>query len=561
MLKKTRLVLQIAFVILFTVSFFTLTRVPEAYHVPSHWFLRLNPLVSLLASAASRGIFPPLILSGITVTLLTIVFGRFFCGMLCPLGAVIDFFDRFLFKRMRIRNCRPPLWAQKIKYVMLIGLISMAVLGSMTPLFMDPVLMMTRFFTLVINPLASVAAEDSKATLTPVFNAIGLDNLSYSVIHIPLYYGGAGAATLMILIIGAGIFDRRFWCQYICPSGALLGLLSRFAIFRRRVCADTCTSCRACFVGCPTRAIAEDGRKTSTAECIVCGLCTARKKSCNSFGFAPFFRLQTCGADLERRHAFAGILGGLLLVPAIRANASLRRSDAGRCIRPPGAIPETEFLGRCISCGACMKVCPTNAIQPCTLGDGFQRVYTPKIVPRIGGCEEKCHACGYVCPTGALRKLSYEEKRFAKIGTAVIDRHRCLAWEQNKECLVCDEVCPYNAITAMIVQTTTGRFKVPVVNEDLCLGCGMCEQHCPITDQAAIIVYRFGENRRSTGPYIREKDKAEILKKRQESDSDIGVSLEGSVRGTYEEPVSRPSTAGNHGSEKETGDTPPGFAF
>jgi ferredoxin len=211
-----------------------------------------------------------------------------------------------------------------------------------------------------------------------------------------------------------------------------------------------------------------------------------------------------------------------------------------------------------------MKVCPTNAIQPCMPGDGFQRVYTPKIVPRIGGCEEKCHACGYACPTGALRKLSYEEKQFVKIGTAVVDRHRCLAWEQNKECLVCDEVCPYNAITAMIAETTTGKFKVPVVNEDLCIGCGMCEQHCPITDQAAIIVYNFGENRKSSGPYIGEDEKEFVLKSRLESDNSIGENLSGGASSEIaggKDTLKPVQNSHNKKNVESTGDLPPGFSF
>jgi MauM/NapG family ferredoxin protein len=257
-----------------------------------------------------------------------------------------------------------------------------------------------------------------------------------------------------------------------------------------------------------------------------------------------------------------GIISGLLLLPVIRANASSKRDMSGRMIRPPGAIPEEKFLALCISCGACMKVCPTNAIQPCMTGDGFHRIYTPKIVPRIGGCEEKCHACGYACPTGAIRKLPYEEKSFAKIGTAVVDRHRCLAWEQNKECLVCDEVCPYNAITARIVETTTGPFKVPVVNEDLCLGCGMCEQHCPITDEAAITIYRFSEKRRAFGPYANKEEKKQILEMRRSSDRDIGVGLEDKPASAQAAGADSPAGAVTPDkTPKNAQALPPGFSF
>jgi MauM/NapG family ferredoxin protein len=564
MLKKIRIISQCVFFILFTLFVFTKLRVPAVYEFSGPWLLRLNPLVGLLTFIASHKILFPLLVSGIITTVLTLIFGRFFCGMICPLGAVIDFSDRFIFKKMRNRTRRPPLWLQKMKYVLLTALITMSVFGVLFPLFMDPILLITRFFALVVSPLLAIVSTDLRDSLTPLLTGVGFTDMAYLTVHIPLFYGIAGVSFLTVLVLAGGFFDKRFWCQYVCPSGALFGLLSRFAIFRRRVCAGECNSCHACTTGCPTRAISENCDKTSLAECIVCGVCTAKKKSCNSFGFAAPSKKHICGADIQRRHAVTGILGGLMLVPALRANASAKRDVSGRMIRPPGSIPEEDFLAKCISCGACMKTCPTNAIQPCTIGDGFQRIYTPKIVPRIGGCEEKCHACGYACPTGAIRKLPYEEKRFVKIGTAVINRHRCLAWEQNRECLVCDEVCPYNAITAKVVETTTGTFRVPVVNEDLCLGCGMCEQHCPITDEAAIAVFRFSEKRRATGPYATKKEKVQILEMRRAADNSIGASFTGNS--SQNEAGAGTAVTGDstvESKEKSEGESklPPGFSF
>jgi formate hydrogenlyase subunit 6/NADH:ubiquinone oxidoreductase subunit I len=207
-----------------------------------------------------------------------------------------------------------------------------------------------------------------------------------------------------------------------------------------------------------------------------------------------------------------------------------------------------------------MKACPTNALQPCTLDDGLSRLSTPKVAPRIGGCEEKCYLCGHVCPTNAIRKLTYEEKRFAKIGTAVIDRHRCLAWEQKKECLVCDEVCPYNAIVPRTVETTKGAFKVPVVDEDICIGCGMCEQQCPIFDTAAIVVFKFGENRRLTGPYVSEPQKKMILEKRSASDGGLNT---GFGSGAIQSNDSAPQTDVPDTTHKKTDGSSPssGFSF
>jgi MauM/NapG family ferredoxin protein len=505
-----------------------------------------------LSFLASRTVYLPLLILAGTITVITLVFGRVFCGFICPLGALIDFSDKNLFRKKRIKNITAASRAHNFKYAILLGLFVSALFGSLLPLFMDPISITTRVFTLAINTLTAIIANQARASLSPAFPWLGLEHLRYETIIIPLYYGIIGSVILAGSILLAGIFDRRFWCQYVCPTGAMLGFLGRFSLFRRKARTELCNNCASCSAVCPTHAISSDGVNTKTPECIVCGNCSAMKKGCSRFGFFRISRQETDGVNLKRRQALAGIAGGLLIVPALGANASKKRDDDGRVVRPPGSIPESEFLARCISCGACMKVCPTNAIHPCTFKNGFQRLYTPKIVARIGGCEEKCHICGYVCPTGAIRNLSYEEKRFAKIGTAVINRHRCLAWEQNKECVVCDEICPYNAITPKIVQTTTGPFKVPIVDEDLCIGCGMCEQHCPITDNAAIVVYRFGENRRFSGPYVTESAKKEIMRMRRKSDSGIAESF------SAEKPKSfAPGTKEN--TKNQNNNLPPGF--
>jgi MauM/NapG family ferredoxin protein len=422
---------------------------------------------------------------------------------------------------MRHRERKVPRYFQRIKYVVMIALVVLSVFGALFPLYLGPLSFTTRLLAVVVDPLLRIVGTDLNR-LVGVFSPMtGALLYSRFPTTIRFFYGVTATMIMGVLVFAGGFWDRRFWCQYVCPSGAFFGLLSRFSLFRRSVTELKCNTCRRCVTSCPVHAIdGKDVKRTSLAECIECGVCVQLKEECSAFTLAkPAAAATAAGPDLKRRHIVAGAAGGLLLAPLFRANAISRRDDTGRLIRPPGAIPETAFLAKCIGCGECMKACPTNTLQPCLFSDGINRLYSPKIVPRIAGCEEKCHLCGHVCPTGALRKLPYEEKRFAKLGTAVIDRHRCLAWEQNKECLVCDEVCPYNAITAYMVETTKGRFKVPVVDEDLCLGCGMCEQHCPVFDTAAIVIYKFGENRRATGPYATDVRKKVVLEKRRASDS------------------------------------------
>lgn len=519
-MRKIRIVSQTLFFILFVGFFYFINVQARAYTLESEFFLRLNPLTSVLTFIASHSLSASLLISALLVTVATIIFGRFFCGFFCPLGSIIDFTDKYVFTKMRSKERVPPRFFQRIKYIFLIAFAITALFGGVFTLYHDPLSFTTRIFTIVLDPVLKMIGNDINrvvGVVSPTTSALLYSNYPMTI---RLFYGTVFSVIMAVVVIGGGFWDRRFWCQYVCPSGAFFGVLSRFTFFKRTVNEKGCNSCQRCVKACPVHAIpAKSEKKVNVAECIECGVCTQLKESCSSFTLGRQDAQTTDGPDIKRRHIIAGAAGGLLIAPVYRANAVSKRDETGRLIRPPGAIPENAFLAKCVGCGECMKACPTNTIQPCMFSDGFNRLYTPKVVPRIAGCEEKCHLCGHVCPTNAIRKLPYEEKRFAKIGTAVLDKHKCLAWSQNKECLVCDEVCPYNAITAYVVETTKGTFKVPVVDEDLCLGCGMCEQHCPIFDTAAIVVYKFGENRQMSAQYANAAQKKVILEKRRASDS------------------------------------------
>ena len=183
-----------------------------------------------------------------------------------------------------------------------------------------------------------------------------------------------------------------------------------------------------------------------------------------------------------------------------------------KAMRPPGALPEKEFLSACTRCAECMKVCPTNALQPAFLETGLEGVWTPLLVPSVGACAEKCTACGDVCPTHAIRPFSWQDKRYKiKMGLANVNQSTCVAWNGGRDCVVCAEVCPYSAVVFRdkfddgLAKDATrpitdpgnkGRSKrVPTVDEKLCTGCGLCEYHCPVLPDHSIVVYTFQEDR------------------------------------------------------------------
>lgn len=201
--------------------------------------------------------------------------------------------------------------------------------------------------------------------------------------------------------------------------------------------------------------------------------------------------------DLSRRRLMQAAALGLGWAAVAKTSPGAKQAVTGvqtssdALLRPPGALPEAAFLDRCVRCGACMKVCPTNALHPALSEAGFEGFWTPVLVPRIGGCAEGCAACPQACPTGALEPFTLEEKKALFIGSARIDRSACIVWNADKQCLVCDEHCPYRAIRW---EPTDGSRK-PFVIEEKCVGCGLCEQHCPVHPVAAIRVYSQGDRR------------------------------------------------------------------
>ncbi len=281
------------------------------------------------------------------------------------------------------------------------------------------------------------------------------------------------------------------WCFY--------GLVSYFSLFKRKINDENCTACNICATKkCPTRAISgEKSEKTSPAECIICGVCTSDKRKCNFFGFSKPVLPTVVEPDLSRRQAVAGIFTGLFSSPILmNMSVKMRRKNLTP-IRPPGAIKEDEFLARCITCGACMSVCPQKALHPATLTqDGIILWNTPKLVARIGYCEKDCTICSHTCPSGALIPITTEEKLKRKIGVAVIHRERCRPWLNDKKCSICIDKCPYDgALSQVVIERDGKKVYVPEVNKRKCMGCGICEYSCPVRHEPAIQVFSHMERR------------------------------------------------------------------
>jgi MauM/NapG family ferredoxin protein len=213
--------------------------------------------------------------------------------------------------------------------------------------------------------------------------------------------------------------------------------------------------------------------------------------------------------DINRRRLVETGVAAAVLFPMLRSSLAAHSTPSSAVIRPPGSLPEESFLARCIKCAACMRICPTNVLQPALLEAGIEGLWTPILVNQLGWCEHNCVLCGQACPTGAIRRISVQEKvgekpfdKPIKLGTAFYDHGRCLPWSMQTQCIVCEEMCPtspkaiwYRKVEVSGRDGAPRKLKQPYVDPRLCIGCGICENKCPVEDLAAIRVSSVGETR------------------------------------------------------------------
>jgi|WetSurMetagenome_2_1015567.scaffolds.fasta_scaffold00056_38 MauM/NapG family ferredoxin protein len=507
------------------IALFLFTAYPYSAKIPVDAFLRLDPLVATVAMIGSRAFIATMIWAAVLLVL-SLVIGRFFCGYICPLGTLIDLADFLIHGKKHKKETVEPKPNRRIKYYVLIGVIAASLLGANFLAFLSPMSIAPRVFSLVLFPPIVWLINGTVDLFRPVLLALGLD--TFTQVNFARYFFSSGVATFFLFagIVALSFWRKRFWCRYICPTGAFISLFSRFGLVKRQVNDAACIDCKLCAAKCDFKAVSLNPRNTVLSECVLCGDCVgACKKNAVSIGFGGFgFGKADPALNIERRGFIQSSAAGLLLAATAKAGLNSPKNLNGRFIRPPGSLPESEFLARCIRCGECMKTCKTNGLQPAGFEAGFDGLWTPHLVPRHGPCEDKCNMCGHVCPTQAIRALPLEEKQFVKMGTAVIDRHRCIAWEQEKLCLICAEICPIHAIDSMVVDNFKGPFKRPFVMDDKCIGCGYCEMACPVYGRAAIEVYSIGEDRIKKGSYITEKKKA--LRAIKESAAENNISAE-----------------------------------
>jgi len=469
---------------------------PQAAPPALPFFLRLDPLSMLTTARSPMGRLVPYFLPALMLLVLTVILGRFFCGWLCPLGTVLDIWERLVGSSSR--PGRQEANRPTLKYYLLAAVLLAALFGTQIAWLLDPIPLLTRTAATVIYPVTQAAYNGIVLAASSTLRAVGMRVYPVEVHHFAL---NIPTAAFFAGILALSLISRRYWCRTLCPLGALLGIFGRWGLWRRY--ATGCVGCRKCVGECKMGAIVdEDPTATRSPECILCYNClVCPKPGIAHIGFKAKSQGHLVATGVSRRGLVLSALAGAAY-GAVASTAATRRPLSDKLIRPPGAIKRTasgrivrlteaEFRAACVRCGNCMKVCVTGGLQPAIFEAGWDGLYTPVLVPVIGWCEEKCNACGQVCPSGALIPFDIAEKPRIKLGRASVDQSKCLAWRRGnlyKECLVCKECCPYGAVQLIEVE---GRMR-PVVDEEKCVGCGQCENKCPVTPERAIRVQRKG---------------------------------------------------------------------
>lgn len=506
---------------------------------------------------------------GIVTVLATLVLGRVFCGWLCPMGTLhhlVGWLKRDKKPVLLEKNLYRP--SQRWKYIILITFLAAAVVGYQVVGLVDPISLLIRSFSIVVTPVVNQVANAAKHLGLSTGDGVASDTTreAYKLIEFPNFLsynephfmGALLIGGLFIFLLALNLRRPRYWCRSLCPLGALLGSVSRNSFYRLEIDKEACINCGRCHHHCQGACDPEHRESWRPAECFVCFHCVDEcPVDALSFRFGAV-RKETKGIDLKRRRAFGAVAAALVAVPVLRATEQYKlrgypfggSAEPGdlnpKLIRPPGALPEKEFLQRCVRCGECMKVCKQNALHPATLEAGPEGMWTPILVPQLGYCEYECTLCGQVCPTGAIQRLEFEAKKAVSIGTAFIDVNRCLPFAFNRFCEVCQEVCPTSPKAIWLtqvededrmdrstkeVESSAGldfsaggewtsatefkeedeesgpltisiddegevrKFTQPRIDTDLCIGCGACEYFCNVVDEPAIYVTSIGETR------------------------------------------------------------------
>ncbi len=432
------------------------------------------------------------------VLLLTLLFGRVFCSSICPLGTLQDIFIRLHEKirprKVRFRYVKP---RNYLRYgVLALSAASFAFGGLLLINLLDPFSAFGRIVTDLARPLYIG------------FNNLGADLLEsldiYWLYPVETHFHPLAwlfPLAWLILLWWTTARHGRLYCNTLCPVGALLGLISRFALFQIRIDQQACTVCAHCSVECKAGCIRLKTREIDFSRCVACHNCMSVCPGLG-IGYRPAWRgkapdpLPASSPDSQRRalllHGASWLGGGLAVSGGVLAlpipenkRPTTRPIVKNYPVAPPGGQSLAHFTSACTACHLCISVCPTGVLQPAFLEYGLSGLLQARMDYEHAYCTYECVACTEVCPTGALRPLSVKDKKLTQLGVAYFVKENCIVHTEKTACGACDEHCPTKAVHLVAYEE---NLDIPEVKQEICIGCGACERVCPVGPYKAIYV-------------------------------------------------------------------------
>ena len=459
------------------------------------------------------------------LVVLTLVFGRIYCSIICPLGVMQDVVSRLhgIRKKNRFTYSKEKRW---LRYTVLAVFIVSALAGvNAVVSLLAPYSSYGRIAGSLMKPVYE-AGNNVLAAIAESVNSYAFYSVDVWLKSLPTLI--VASVTLVVIAVLAWRGGRTY-CNTICPVGTILSFLARFSWFKVRIDGSKCVNCGLCTKNCKASAIDFKNHKIDYSRCVVCGDCigkchkgaislssrradkrTSRQADEQTSGQADKQTSQNADSANLLVNSSAGVLStnesrrSFLLGVAVAATGAAlaqekKKVDGGLAaiedkvapkrltpLTPPGSLSAQHFAQHCTSCQLCVSTCPNGVLRPSTDLSTFMQ---PTMSYERGYCRPECTKCGEVCPTGAIKPITRAIKSATQIGHAVWLKKNCVPLTDGVECGNCARHCPTGAITMIPLNPKDERSpKIPAVNEARCIGCGACENLCPARPFSAIYV-------------------------------------------------------------------------
>ena len=494
-LRKIRTILAAVFFVLITLLFLDFT---GTLHQWLSWLAKIQFLPAVMALN---------VVVVVALLLLTLVFGRIYCSIICPLGVLQDVLARIHKKKNKYGYSKEVRW---LRYPVL-GVFIIAAVAGVGSLFqlLAPYSAFGRIATMLFQPVWKFG-NNILATLAERADSYAFYTVDTWMRSMPVFI--IAAVTLVVLFVLAWRGGRTY-CNTICPVGTVLSFFARFSWLKIRFDADKCKNCSMCSKNCKAACIDFKTHTVDYSRCVVCGNCIDKCK----FGALKYKAGKPVDANLKFASQESGISNPLqqekkvdaskrsfLLASAMLTTAALAQKkeklmDGGLAeiedkvaperqtpLTPPGSLSFAHFAQHCTGCQLCVSECPNQVLRP---SSDLMHLMLPVMSYEHGYCRPECTRCSEVCPAGAIKLIDQDEKTSVQIGHAVFIKKNCVAVTDGVECGNCARHCPSGAIEmVMLDENDEESPTVPAINEAACIGCGACEYVCPSRPFSAIYV-------------------------------------------------------------------------